>query len=109
MKSAFKKANRAISHGCIRVEKPLELALALFGKGKAYDQIRLAMQNSYPRAKNIALPQKIPVYLSYYTAWADHKGALQLRRDVYGLDMVLYSYMKKHQMISMPDETSVNK
>lgn len=109
VKSAFKKANRAISHGCIRVEKPLELALALFGKGKTYDQIRLAMQNSYPRAKNIALPQKIPVYLSYYTAWADHKGVLQLRRDVYGLDMVLYSYMKKHQMISMPNKTSANK
>ena len=108
VKSAFKKTNRAISHGCVRVEKPLELALALFGKGKTYDQIKRAMENAYPRAKNISLPVKIPVYLNYITAWADAKGNLQLRKDVYGLDMVLYSYMKNHHLIPVEERSSAN-
>ncbi|RQO69873.1 L,D-transpeptidase [Pedobacter sp. KBW06] len=107
-KSAFKKSNRAISHGCVRVEKPLELALALYGKGKIYDQIKRAMENAYPRAKNISLPAKVPVYLNYLTAWTDVKGSLQLRRDVYGLDMVLYSYMKNHHLIPVEDLSSAN-
>lgn len=108
VKSAFKKVNRAISHGCVRVEKPLELALALFGKGKSYDQIKSAMQNAYPRAKNISLPVKIPVYLNYITAWADAKGNLALRKDIYGLDLVLYSYMKKHHLLPLNDLSSAN-
>ena len=108
VKSAFKKTNRAISHGCVRVEKPLELALALFGKGKTFDQIKRAMENAYPRAKNISLPVKIPVYLNYLTAWSDAKGNLQLRKDIYGLDMVLYSYMKNHQLIHLEELSSAN-
>lgn len=108
VKSAFKKTNRAISHGCVRVEKPLELALALFGKGKTYDQLKRAMENAYPRAKNISLPAKVPVYLNYYTAWTDTKGSLQLRKDVYGLDIVLYSYMKNHHLIPVEDLSSAN-
>ncbi|WP_084529355.1 L,D-transpeptidase scaffold domain-containing protein [Pedobacter caeni] len=108
VKSAFKKVNRAISHGCVRVEKPLELALALFGKGKTYDQIKSAMQNAYPRAKNISLPVKIPVYLNYITAWADAKGNLALRKDIYGLDLVLYSYMKNHHLLPLNDLSSAN-
>ncbi|WP_316822666.1 L,D-transpeptidase family protein [Pedobacter gandavensis] len=99
-RSAFKKKGRAISHGCVRVEKPLELALALFGAGKTFDQIKTAMQRSYPRAKYIGLPVKIPVYLTYITAWTDAKGLLQIRNDIYGLDLRLYEAMKNRQMIS---------
>lgn len=99
-RSAFKKKNRAISHGCVRVEKPLDLALALFGPGKTFDQIQTAMERSYPRAKYIGLPAKIPVYLVYMTAWADDKGGLQIRNDIYGLDLLLYDKMKAEQVIS---------
>lgn len=100
VKSAFKKKNRAISHGCVRVEKPLELALALFGPGKTFDQIKTAMQRSYPRAKYIGLPAKVPVYLTYITAWVDAKDLLQIRNDIYGLDLRLYEEMKRQQMIA---------
>ncbi|WP_316842582.1 L,D-transpeptidase family protein [Pedobacter gandavensis] len=99
-KSAFKKKVRAISHGCVRVEKPKELALVLFGAGKTYDQIKTAMDRSYPRAKYIGLPVKIPVYLTYITAWVDVKGLLQIRNDIYGLDLRLYEAMKAGQMIA---------
>jgi len=94
-KKEFDKPVRAVSHGCVRVEKPLELAKALFGPGTEYEAIRKAMQDGKPRAKDIALPQKVPVYLCYYTCWADSSGQLQYRKDIYGLDMVLYSHLKR--------------
>lgn len=99
-RSAFKKKARAISHGCVRVEKPMELALALFGPGKTYDQIKTAMERSYPRAKYIGLPAKVPVYLTYITAWVDEQRILQIRNDIYGLDDLLYKEMKAREMIA---------
>lgn len=95
VKSAFKQKNRAISHGCVRVEKPLELALALFDKGPKYDQIKRAMQSGYPREKYIGLPVPVPVSLVYFTALADQKGKVLFNEDVYGLDGVLANEMSK--------------
>lgn len=99
-RSAFKKKGRAISHGCVRVEKPMELALALFGPGKTYEQIKTAMERSYPRAKYVGLPAKVPVYLTYITAWVDGRQLLQIRNDIYGLDDLLYKEMKAREMIA---------
>jgi murein L,D-transpeptidase YcbB/YkuD len=94
-KAAFGLAMRAVSHGCVRVEKPLELAEALFGKGDKYDKIKAGMESANPVATDIGLPKQIPVYLSYFTCWADETGKLQFRKDVYGLDIVLYTYLQR--------------
>lgn len=94
VKSAFNQKMRAISHGCIRVEKPMQLALALFDKGKKYDQIKQAMQNGYPRAKYIGLPVAVPVFITYSTARADDKGMITFNEDVYGLDEALYTKLQ---------------
>jgi murein L,D-transpeptidase YcbB/YkuD len=95
-KAAFKLNNRAVSHGCVRVEKPLELAHALFGDGKKYETIKSEMAvTENQQAKDLALPKKVPVYLTYATCWADESGKVQFRKDVYGLDVVLYSYLSK--------------
>lgn len=94
-KLAFNKPVRAVSHGCVRVEKPQELALALFGEGEKYQTIANNMENPKSEPTDIALPKKVPVYLTYVTCWADANGTLQFRRDVYGLDIVLYAHMNK--------------
>lgn len=94
-KAAFGLAMRAVSHGCVRLEKPLELAYALFGEGAKYEDIKKRMAESQNEAKDITLPKKIPVYLTYVTAWADAGNQIQFRKDVYGLDIVLYTYMQK--------------
>nr|WP_294874408.1 L,D-transpeptidase family protein [uncultured Pedobacter sp.] len=88
--SPFKQSIRAVSHGCVRVEQPLNLAYTLFGKGQKFDQIKKAMANGYPRAKYIGLPLQVPVWITYYTAWADKKGVVHFYKDIYGLDDVLY-------------------
>jgi murein L,D-transpeptidase YcbB/YkuD len=94
-KAAFNKEMRAVSHGCVRVEKPLELAEALFGKGAKYDKIKTGMVNTDPVATDIGLPKQIPVYLAYFTCWADQSGKLQYRKDIYGLDIVLYTHLER--------------
>lgn len=95
-KAAFDRSMRAVSHGCVRVEKPLELAHALFGDGKKYEQIKSDMQlTENQQARDIALPNKVPVYLTYFTCWNGDNNKLQFRKDVYGLDVVLYSYLQK--------------
>lgn len=94
---AFKQQVRAVSHGCVRVERPLELAQALFGSGATYDGIKKAMQEGQPKEKDVTLTQKIPVYLSYNTCWQDENGKLQFRKDVYGLDIVLYTHLMRLQ------------
>ena len=95
-KGAFKQSTRAVSHGCVRVEKPLELAHVLFGDGEKFETIKKEMAKTEgQQAKDIALPEKVAVYLTYFTCWPDEKGVLQFRKDIYGQDVVLYSYLEK--------------
>ena len=94
-KAAFNLNMRAVSHGCVRLEKPLALAEALFGRGDKYDQIKAGMESKNPMAKDIGLPKQVPVYLTYFTCWADESGKLQYRKDVYGLDIVLFTYLER--------------
>ncbi|RVU02492.1 L,D-transpeptidase [Mucilaginibacter limnophilus] len=94
-KLAFNQNMRAVSHGCVRLEKPQELARVLFGEGQKYQTIAEAMAAGDPNPTNIALSPKVPVYITYITCWLDDNGGLQFRPDVYGLDVVLYAHMQK--------------
>jgi murein L,D-transpeptidase YcbB/YkuD len=93
-KLAFKKSERDVSHGCVRLGNPQGLALELFGNGDKYDLIVKDMAADKPDPTSIALPDKVPVYITYITCWADASGNLQFRQDVYGLDIVLYANLK---------------
>ena len=94
-KAAFNQSMRAVSHGCVRLEKPLDFAHALFGEGAKFEQIKKQMSDTVAVATNISLPAKVPVYLTYVTSWVDPSGSVQMRKDVYGLDIVLFTYLQK--------------
>jgi len=98
-KAAFNNSMRAVSHGCVRLEKPLDLAHVLFGDGTKYEQIKKQMEDTVAVATDIALPKKVPVYLTYVTSWVDETGTVQIRKDVYGLDIVLYTYLQKMKAV----------
>ncbi len=93
-KSAFRQNMRAVSHGCVRLGDPQGLAKNLFGEGEDYDTIVKDMDEQADEPTDIGLPQKTPVYITYVTCWADDAGALQIRKDVYGLDIVLYAHLQ---------------
>lgn len=78
-KSLFNRRVRAFSHGCIRLEKPLELLNEL---GYSYNT---------KKNKWITLKKKIPVYVEYHTVWVDDEGIVQFRHDIYGYEKKLFS------------------
>ncbi|HVV55690.1 MAG TPA: L,D-transpeptidase family protein, partial [Mucilaginibacter sp.] len=96
VKDAFWYKVRAVSHGCVRLEKPLDLAHTLFKDTVKYNLIAKDMQETDPESQDIGLRPKVPVYITYVTCWEDEKGKLQFRQDVYGLDIVLYDHLKKY-------------
>jgi murein L,D-transpeptidase YcbB/YkuD len=94
-KLPFTKPMRAVSHGCVRVENPKGLAHALFGDGEKYNLIAKYMDEDNSSPTTINLSPKVPVYITYITAWAENNGSIEIRKDVYGLDIVLYANLQK--------------
>jgi murein L,D-transpeptidase YcbB/YkuD len=85
-KSLFKNATRTFSSGCIRIEKPVELADLLL-KDKAdwnREKIVDAMNRSHEQV--VPLTKPVPIHIIYLTAWVDYNGVMQFRDDVYGYD-----------------------
>jgi len=84
----FKKARRSYSSGCIRVERPVELAQYLLEGIEDWDGERLlaSLENLEPIRVNI-LP--LPVHIQYWTAWADVDGTTHFRQDIYYRDLDL--------------------
>lgn len=81
----FHAEQRAFSAGCVRVEDPLELAARLAGYGAGGVQhLAGAIRNGETRA--VRFGRTVPVQLVYFTAWADHKGRVQFREDIYDKD-----------------------
>lgn len=86
----FQKQDRTFSHGCVRVEKPLELAVFVLRGKPGWDADRIAAAMQSGESQNVSLPGAVPVHLVYWTAWVDADGTVQFRDDVYGLDTVAY-------------------
>ncbi len=83
--STFARADRSASHGCIRVERPVELAeLLLRGSSWSPERLRTTIASGQPA--HVQLPQKLPVYLLYFTASVRPDGELHFYEDVYGID-----------------------
>jgi murein L,D-transpeptidase YcbB/YkuD len=85
-RSLFEKSERAFSSGCIRIENPLELAALLLEGQKGWDRAAIDAALATGKTRTVTLERPVPVLLTYFTAWVDRGGELQLRRDVYGRD-----------------------
>ena len=93
-RAIFGRVDRFQSHGCVRVERPIELAeFCLRGtKYAGRDSIQaLIARGDFHR---VELRKPIPVHFAYRTAWVDSTGALQFRDDAYGLDARLGAALK---------------
>jgi murein L,D-transpeptidase YcbB/YkuD len=87
-RTAFARRARALSHGCMRLEKPRELAARLLGpQGWSRDQIDQAIADGATLRVSIRAP--IPVYVIYRTASVDAYGWATFSRDRYGWDRKL--------------------
>jgi murein L,D-transpeptidase YcbB/YkuD len=83
-KDLFNSRERTFSHGCMRVRNPVKLAEVILQEDKGWDAAHIRdLLDTGPENNNIALESKIPVHVTYFTAWVDDKGELQSRPDVY--------------------------
>lgn len=82
----FAKTERDFSNGCVRVEKPLDLAYVLL-EGQVADP-RAAFDGwlAAKTEKTVMLKQPVPVRIEYRTVFLDDAGRVQHRFDIYGRD-----------------------
>lgn len=118
-KNGFKLKNRAISHGCVRIENPLQFAQLMVKNKSQYDELRMEVSlppidsdkmdvyrkkllkrvdtiNAFKLKPSwFATRMNVAVIISYFTAWAEN-GKVQFRPDVYDYDGILWESMKKY-------------
>lgn len=92
-KGFFNEDKRAFSHGCIRLSEPQKMAEWLLRNDPEWpkEKIVAAMNNTVEKA--VRLKKTVPVFIIYYTAWADSDGQISFRDDVYGHDAELMKKM----------------
>jgi L,D-transpeptidase YcbB len=85
----FPKSVRMYSHGCIRLEKPLELAEYVLREFPTWTRERIDTIVAQRTEQSLLLKHPIPVHVVYCTAWKEKDGLVQFRQDYYGLDRKL--------------------
>jgi len=92
----FSRTRRDFSHGCIRVEKPAELAAWALrnNPGWTLERVQQAMQSGKDDA-TVSLTKKIPVFIVYGTALAYENGEVHFSDDIYGHDAQLAAALAK--------------
>jgi murein L,D-transpeptidase YcbB/YkuD len=128
-KWAFKLDQRHVSHGCIRMENPLEMVefITSFNKTDNYDEILVAMGKEPVRdEKKIKKYQEdlkdsvkakklkpkpnayfksevsIPVYIVYFTASKNGRGGIDYFHDGYRRDIKLLDHLHNKSVAAMP-------
>lgn len=87
-KAAFAQTRRTLSHGCMRMEKPTELAaLLLAPQGWSAGEVEAAIAAGSTR--RVRLSTQTPIFVVYQTAWVEADGRVAFRPDVYGWDAKL--------------------
>ncbi len=85
----FARTVRTFSSGCIRLEKPMELAEYLLRDAAGWSPARIDEVVASGKTTTVNLPAPIPVHLTYSTVWAGEGGTVHFRADVYGRDALL--------------------
>lgn len=107
---AFAKSNRAVSHGCIRLERPLDFAFFLLSEQdeQLKDKIRIAIdlppqteegkeileRTNYRPMKAYSFNQPIPLFLDYFTVYLSADGKLNYSDDPYQFDQPILKGLK---------------
>ena len=94
-RSLFAKDMRAYSHGCVRVQKPYEFARVLLSAQEADPAGKFQSYLDSGRERWVTLEHKVPVHLTYRTAWIDDQGRDQFRNDIYRRDRTVIAALVK--------------
>jgi len=84
-KKLFNNKQRAFSHGCIRVEKPLKFAEILLGMKASKINSLLKTE----KTQKVKIKRPIDVHLTYFTVWIGKNGKASFHKDIYGRDKLV--------------------
>lgn len=113
--AVFASNDRSVSHGCVRVERPLDLAVFLLKdkdettidrlhySAAFYDNPDHLALDELEQTKDrkryigsLSLTPTVPLFICYYTLYPDRKGRIRTFPDIYGYDAVLYEQLKTY-------------
>lgn len=114
-RNVFSHTNRCVSHGCIRVEKPYDLAVFMladkdesmmkkidysmtvkYGRHRTDDDDVNSPINRRMMLRSLKVEPQVPVFITYYTLYTDTNGTLVRYDDIYGFDPVIYQRIQKY-------------
>ncbi|AWB24661.1 murein L,D-transpeptidase [Methylobacterium currus] len=82
-RSLFSRSERALSHGCVRVDDPFRFAQVVLGPHWPTERLQKLIGKG---ERTVMLPEKLPVHLAYFTLEADSTGSLRSLPDLYGVN-----------------------
>jgi murein L,D-transpeptidase YcbB/YkuD len=82
----FSENERSFSSGCIRIEKPIDLAEYLLDDQEKWSREKIEKEMTKDKEKIVYLNNPIKIYLQYNTAWVDSLSNLNFREDIYNRD-----------------------
>jgi murein L,D-transpeptidase YcbB/YkuD len=97
----FKRAARDFSSGCIRVEKPLELAEYILRDDPEWSREKLLAAIEAQETQVVSLRKPLSVHLLYWTAWLAEDGRAQFRQDIYLRDAALYRALEEQAPVTV--------
>ena len=105
-RNLFNQASRALSHGCIRTERALEMAMtmAIIGGGASAEQaVAISKSKEYTR---VPMTKHVPVYITYFTMAQDINGKLSTFADLYSRDAPVLTSFEKPRVANRPRKSS---
>ena len=93
-RNLFHYTYRALSSGCVRLEKPIELLHLLKSKESNISCHEILDMIGSKETKKLPFGRKIPIYLSYFSVYANDKGEVFFYRDIYGYDKRMSDILK---------------
>ncbi len=94
-RNLFVHTDRSFSSGCIRIDRPLELAEYLLKDNPAWNSSRVKEVLEKGAELRVNIPDPIRVHILYLTAWAADDGTVYFRNDVYDRDRLLISSLRE--------------
>jgi murein L,D-transpeptidase YcbB/YkuD len=92
----FARDERAFSSGCIRIDRPVELAALVLGDDARWSANALREAIDAGRTRVIPVRRHVPILVMYWTAEVDADGHVTFRRDLYGRDARLLRQLDHH-------------
>jgi len=96
----FSRTRRDFSHGCIRLERPADLARLIAARTTSHTAASIEAMRRTGSEKWITLKRPVPVYLVYFTTWVRQDGTLEFHHDVYGHDEELREAETQAQQVA---------